>query len=257
MMSKEDNALDAHELDMLGSESNCSYLDGRTSRMQYRLAISLTGERYEHLLERGWRRFGRTLFRPKCPRCSECRSLRVDIDRFRPTKSQRRIRNRNTDIDLIVRRPTITDEHLELYNNYHLDMHHRRQWPLRSVDFDQYFESFVDGEFSFAREFQYRLDGKLIGLGIVDVTDNVTSSIYFIHDPALRKRALGTLSVLREIEEAARADHRWLYMGYYIRECASMNYKNRFGPHQMLREYVADAEPAVWQLLAKPEDSAG
>ena len=47
--------------------------------------MSLSPRRYEGLLERGWRRFGRTLFRPTCRRCSECRSIRIDLRNFQPT----------------------------------------------------------------------------------------------------------------------------------------------------------------------------
>jgi len=247
MVEQYDPQRDVHELDMTGSVSECSYLPDRMSRMQYRLALSLKPERYEHLLERGWRRFGRTLFRPMCAACNECRSLRVDVSSFRLTKSQRRTRNRNADIELHVGPPTATDEHLDLYNEYHLDMHERRQWPFREICRDQYSESFMDGEFPFAREFQYRLNGKLIAVGLVDMTEHVMSSIYFYHAPDLRGRSLGTLSVLRELALGQETGRSWLYMGYYIRDCISMNYKNRFGPHQLLQQYVADEEPAVWQ----------
>ncbi|MGV2335983.1 MAG UNVERIFIED_CONTAM: arginyl-tRNA--protein transferase [Planctomycetaceae bacterium] len=58
-------------------------------------------------------------------------------------------------------------------------MHERRQWPLRTIETREYSEAFLDGDFSFAREFQYRLDGKLIALGLVDMTPNTLSSVYF------------------------------------------------------------------------------
>lgn len=248
MPEHQDRRLDADEMNMMGTSSPCSYLPGRSSTMQYRFAMTLTTERYEHLLERGWRRFGRTLFRPVCESCCECRSLRLDLDVFQPTKSQRKIRNKNTDIELQVGRVGISAEHLDLYNRYHLDMHHRRAWPFREITAEQYFESFVDGEYPFSYEFQYRLNGKLVGLGIVDMTGQVMSSIYFVHDPELRDRALGTLSVLREIDAGRSSGHTGLYMGYYIADCGSMNYKNRFGPHKILQDYVSDQEPAVWQL---------
>lgn len=234
------------ELDLTGGVSPCSYLADRQSQMQYRIAMSLSTARYEHLLERGWRRFGRTLFRPICSSCRECRSLRVDIASFQPTKSQRRAARRNANVLLSVREPTVSDEHIRLYNDYHLDMHHRRQWPYREITRDQYFESFLDGRFPFSREFQYRLNGELIALGIVDMTGNVMSSIYFIHLPELRNSALGTMSVLREIEQGQLTGHQWLYMGYYIRDCGSMNYKNRYHPHQLLAAYTADGERAEW-----------
>ncbi len=215
--------------------------------MQYRYAMSLTNARYEHLLERGWRRFGRTMFRPACRSCSECRSLRVNINQFRPSKSQRRARNRNTNLTLQIQPPTITAEHINLYNAYHLDMHERRGWPYREIDEDQYFESFIDGEFAFSREFQYRRNDELVALGIVDMTGYVMSSIYFVHSPDIRSDAPGTMSVLREIEAGRQSNHAWLYMGYYIRDCGSMNYKNRFEPYQILQSYVPDNVVANWE----------
>lgn len=236
-----------HELDIMGTESPCSYLPDRSSLMHYKVALALHADRYETLLERGWRRFGRTLFRPVCRGCSECRSLRVNLPDFRPTKSQRRAASKNSDVELLVQAPTITDEHLELYNLYHQDMTERRGWTYREIDFDQYFESFVDGQWPFAREFQYRLNGRLVGLGLVDMTDNTMSSIYFIHSPDFRDRAIGTASVLREIEIGKESGRQYLYMGYYIRDCGSMNYKNRFAPHELLKEYVGDNKPAVWE----------
>ncbi|MGB4741785.1 MAG: arginyl-tRNA--protein transferase, partial [Fuerstiella sp.] len=126
------------------------------------------------------------------------------------------------------------------------DMHERRNWPYRQIDVPQYHESFIEGEFSFSREFQYRRNNKLVALGIVDMTGSVMSSIYFFHAPEYRENALGTMSVLREIETGQQSGHQWLYMGYYISECGSMNYKNRFEPHEILDEYVTDDLPAVW-----------
>ena len=214
--------------------------------MIYRIALSLTSARYEQLLSRGWRRFGRTLFRPKCNGCVECQSLRLDIPAFKPTKSQRKARNRNAAIELTVGPVTVTEEHVALYNAYHRDMHRRRQWPMREITEDDYYESFVDGDFPFAHEFQYRLRGKLVALGVVDMTGAVMSSIYFIHDPAIRDKSPGTMSVLREVDEGRRTGHGLLYMGYYIRDCGSMSYKNRFVPHQLLADYVPDDVKPDW-----------
>ena len=235
------------ELEIEGTASPCSYLPGQTARMVYRIAYELTETRYEQLLSRGWRRFGRTLFRPVCAACRECRSLRVRLPDFVPNKNQRRCLTQNAGLTLTIQQPTVSDEHISLYNHYHLDMHHRRQWPCRAITTDQYFESFLEGHFEFAREFQYRDNGRLIGLGLVDVTASAMSSIYFFHDPEYRDGGLGTFSILKEIEHGRKTERSWLYMGYYIRDCASMNYKNRFRPHEMLQSYVADDEIPVWQ----------
>lgn len=234
------------EYEIAGEESDCSYLPGQQARMTYRLVMEMSAARYESLLQRGWRRFGRTLFRPACAACRACQSLRIDIPAFRPSRSQRRILQRSLDIEVTIGRPTVTPQHLELYNAYHLDMHRRRGWPFRKMDRSQYHESFLDGSFEFSREFQYRQDGRLVGVGLVDVTDHAMSSIYFFHDPACREAALGTFSVLKELDDGQRMRRQWLYMGYYIRDCPSMNYKNRFSPHQILQSYVADDQDPEW-----------
>ena len=242
------------ELQITGSESECSYLPEQRSRMQYRLAMSLSTRRYEGLLERGWRRFGRTLFRPACRRCRECCSIRVDLAEFLPTKSQRRIQRQMTRFQLSIVTPQLTQQHIDLYNLYHADMHERRGWPFRATTPDDYFDSFVDGDYPFAREFQYRLDDQLVAIGMVDMTGRLMSSIYFIYDPEIRNYSPGTLSVLFEIEAGRTTGHEYLHLGYYIRDCGSMNYKNRFAPHEFLRDYVGDDETAVWK---SPDNSGG
>jgi len=241
------------ELEIEGTDAACSYIPGQTSRMTYRLAYHLSEARYEHLLALGWRRFGRTLFRPNCRLCAACQSLRVVIPEFSPSKNQRRVLRKNSNVTLQIVRPSVTREHLQLYHDYHLDMHHRRNWNFRQVTPDEYADSFLDGEFSFSREFQYRSEGRLIGLGLVDVTAKAMSSVYFFHSPEWRDAALGTFSVLKEIEDGHQHGRRWLYMGYYIRECGSMNYKNRFGPHEILQSYVSDDELPDWKRMAPDE----
>lgn len=244
------------EIEIAGSEARCSYLPEQRSTMVYRLAMRLSDARYEALLARGWRRFGRTLFRPVCAACRACQSLRVRIPEFRASRSQRRAASRLSDLQLTIRRPGLSDEHLSLYNRYHLDMHHRRGWPFREINRDQYFESFLDGNFTFAREFQYRQAGRLVGLGLVDLTASAMSSVYFIHDPAYRDAGIGTYSVLCEIAEGRRTGRRHLYLGYYIRDCQSMNYKNRYAPHEILQQYVSDDTEPSWQPADSSRDDA-
>ena len=42
----------------------------------------MTAAEYSEWLEAGWRRFGHVLFRPACPLCRKCQSLRVPVDAF-------------------------------------------------------------------------------------------------------------------------------------------------------------------------------
>src|SRR4051812_17348941 len=101
-------------LDHLGfvePQRPCSYLAEETASLEYRLYRDVTADSYMRLLERGWRRHGRMFFRPQCPSCRQCIGLRVPVDDFQPTKSQRRARNKNADVQVRLSPATVTPEH--------------------------------------------------------------------------------------------------------------------------------------------------
>jgi leucyl-tRNA---protein transferase len=226
--------------------SPCPYLPTESAQLEYRVPAKLNTESLERLLERGWRRFGNYVFRPKCQACRKCRPLRIVLEKFRPSKSQRKALRRNHHIELFVTRPCVTDEHVALFNLYHRDMAALRGWPENVTSFQDYYESFIGRPFDFAREFQYRKDGRLIGIGIVDVFKEGLSSAYFYHDPAWRKLSPGTFSILTEIEWAKSNSLKYSYLGYWIHENQSMDYKARFTPHQLLEACVDYDEEPVW-----------
>ncbi len=238
--------IDEHgDLRIVMPPGQCSYLPGQQSALEYRVAAHMTPERFSRLLARGWRRFAGHYFRPACPTCRECRSLRVDVEAFRPSKSQRRVWRRNADVQLVIQSPTVTSTHLDLFNRYHADMQQRRGWPHRQTSAEEYISSFV-GDVPFGREYLYYAGGRLIGVGLVDVLPAVSSSAYFYHDPAWRDGSPGTYSMLAELHTAKQAGRQFHYLGYWIRDCLSMAYKNRFRPHQLLREYVDDSDQPEW-----------
>lgn len=227
----------------------CSYLPEETARLEFRFVPDLTAAQWQHLLQRGWRRHGLNIFRPACPACAECRSLRVDVSRFSPSKSQRRTLRKNDDVTVELALPEVSDEHLRVFNEYHADMHDRRQWRFRQSDADDYYESFLAGDWSFAREMRFLRDGRLIGVGLVDVVPEGLSSIYFYHDPEWRPRGPGTFSVLKEFEHIRESGGRYDYLGYWVSGCPSMTYKANFVPHELLDGHVRDDEGPVWSSV--------
>ncbi|MHC4879704.1 MAG: arginyltransferase [Planctomycetota bacterium] len=229
--------------------SRCSYLDDQTAQLEYRVPMNLNAATFQTLLERGWRRFGNYVFRPQCPVCRSCRSIRVRVTDFSPSKSQRRSLRRNEYIDVEVTEPDVTDDHVDLFNAYHRDMSLRRGWPENSTSFQDYYESFIGGRFDFAREFRYWNEDRLVGIGIVDEVSSGLSSAYFYHDPAWRRLSPGTFSVLTEIEYARQQGLDYVYLGYWIRDNDSMNYKANFRPHEVLTAYVDESTEPDWQLL--------
>ena len=225
----------------------CSYLPRETSRFEYRLPTSLSGEQWQELLRRGWRRHGVNFFRPACPHCTQCRSLRVDVTRFRPGKSQRRAMKRNADVEVELHPASVTRDHIRLYNDYHADMSERRGWPHRSTDRNEYSSGFLAGDWPFAFELRYLRGTRLIGVGLIDIVPEGLSSIYFYHDPEWRPQGPGTFSVQKEFEAARSFGGRYVYLGYWIADCQSMAYKCQFRPHELLDRNVADHELPQWR----------
>ncbi len=215
--------------------SQCGYLPDRNWSLEYEHVASLSAGEYGQRLEEGWRRFGHTVFRPRCPACTACRSLRVVVDRFRPDRSQHRARKANADdVELRIAAPRVTRSRLALYDRYHAFQSDFKAWPQHPAkDPESYADSFVYNPFP-VEEWCYYLGGDLVGVGYVDVLPNAMSAIYFFYEPAERHRSLGTWNVLNIIEEAARRRVPHVYLGYYVDGCRSMEYKACFVPNETL-----------------------
>ena len=209
----------------------CPYLEDR----EWRNFVVNPGEPLEaavhqQFLNQGFRRTGGFVYRPHCPDCRACRSLRIDVDRFRPSRSQRRALNRNGDLETIVASPAYSEEKRSLLERY-LDARHRG--PM-TADEEQMRAGLFDNSAD-SLEIDYRLDGRLVGVGIVDLTPEVLSSLYFFFAPEESKRSLGIFSMLREIELVSRTGRRFYHPGYYIAGCAAMEYKSRLRPCEILQ----------------------
>ncbi|EIW61258.1 arginyltransferase [Trametes versicolor FP-101664 SS1] len=98
----------------------------------------------------------------------------------------------------------------------------------------------------------YRLDGKLIAMGVIDILPNCVSSVYFMYEKEWEKFSLGKLSALREaalareMHKAGVPDMKYLYMGFYIHSCPKMRYKGDYSP-----SYLVDPEDYSWAPLDK------
>lgn len=233
----------------------CSYLPEETAALEYRGYVGLSPAELESLVERGWRRFGVDVFRPACSNCSQCVPIRVDVNAFRPDKSQRRVWKKNADVVVTLHPAGVSEEHVSLYNRWHDQMTELKNWRHQHHSLKGYAQSFLLGDFPSLMEMQYRRAGELIGLGIIERFPNSISSVYFFHAPEWRKDSPGTFSVLWEIELARQLGLSWLYLGYWISACRSMAYKNRFRPYQILRGRPGDEEVPDWLNANEERDN--
>lgn len=222
------------------SES-CPYLPGRESCSLY-LDGRLIGMGYRALLDQGYRRAGSFLYRPDCASCTECRVLRVPVNSFRRTKSQRRVWNRGRKLFSVdLGEPRINRERLDMYCRYLKAIHGEMEAAPTESDFEFMFVSTCLG--SATREVRLWDGETLAGVGIIDLFDDAMSTVYFYYDPAYARYSPGTFSALAELDIASALGLKFYYLGYYIAECASMNYKANFGPCEMRRVGEGNWEP--------------
>lgn len=225
-------------------DKECPYLHDRPSRLDAHLVASISAVEHEQLLSLGVRHFGRFYFRPACPTCSQCISLRVPVAGFRASRAQRRVLSRNRDLVIDVSEPRGDAERIELYRRFHAEREAKRGWAPTDMDATEYVQSFVDSPIT-TLEVSYRLAGRLVAVAYVDETPQAWSSVFGFWEPELKSRGLGTFDVLTEISEALRRGKQYLYLGYYVRGCLSLEYKRTFRPCELLRDgqWIPDDEP--------------
>jgi arginyl-tRNA--protein-N-Asp/Glu arginylyltransferase len=227
----------------------CSYLPAQTASLEVRAVNEMNAAEYSHLLARGWRRFGWQLFRPACRQCRECRSIRVLARQFNPTAGQRRVLRKNEDVRAELHPLFGARETVDLYNRYQRFMHEHRGWELQRATSASYHDMFLSGPVELGRQWLYFAGDKLIGVAMMDEVPGAVSLVYFFHDPEWRAQSPGVFSILNQILYARAKGLEHIYLGYWIKECQSMNYKNRFAPYEMLEDYVAEEGDALWRRL--------
>ena len=211
---------------------DCPYLPDRNWVTHSFRAESIPESLYEDMLAAGWRRSGTDFYQNHCPECECCTPTRVPVRRFRPSSSQRRVLRRNADVTLEVVDPSADDETLELYQRY-VRARHTPVAPDPGEEMTgAQLERFLVRSAVDTRAMQYRVSGKLVGVGWVDNLPDGLSSVYFAFDPDEGRRSLGTYSLLCEIDLARSLGRRWLYLGFYVPGSPKMEYKGAFRPRE-------------------------
>eukprot|EP00756_Hemistasia_phaeocysticola_P007367 Hpha_TRINITY_DN14237_c0_g2::TRINITY_DN14237_c0_g2_i1::g.22554::m.22554/K00685/ATE1; arginyl-tRNA---protein transferase len=85
--------------------------------------------------------------------------------------------------------------------------------------------------------FQYRLDGVLFMVTVVDILPRCVNSVYCFYDPRYRWFQPGKLSVLFEMEwirkQCFSTDLRYYYLGMYVHSSTKMRYKADYRPSEL------------------------
>ncbi|KAE8224743.1 hypothetical protein CF319_g2402 [Tilletia indica] len=88
---------------------------------------------------------------------------------------------------------------------------------------------------------EWRLDGELIAVGVLDILPSCVSSVYLFYEPKYEHLNLGKASALREIHLVSQLQRkrgmqelRYYYLGFWIANCQKMVYKADFRPQMVL-----------------------
>ena len=234
------------DIEFLEENRECSYFDENISDIRYKYMFSCSPMVYSRMLARGWRRFGKMHFVPECKTCTKCVSMRIDVEKYKFSKSEKRVINKNVDTKVYIRPPSMTNEHLTLYDKYHSFMHDKKDWPYSAIDPADYAKSYVESTEDYAKEFLYMRDDKLIGVALVDILDDAVSSIYCYYDHDYADLSLGKFSILAQIKIAKEMNIPYIYLGYWIKDHYSMGYKEAYKPFEILENRATLDENTIW-----------
>lgn len=211
----------------------CSYLPGLDARSQVAAPTHLIDTAtYGSLVERGFRRSGLFTYRPHCDQCQACLSVRVDAQRFQPSRTQRKVWNRHQSLVTRILPLHWNPDHFALYERY---QHERHRGDGMDDDSRSQYTQFLLASRVDSRLIEFRDAHNVLRMvAIVDLLSEGWSSVYTFFDPDY-PGSLGTYGILWQLKACRDRGLPWLYLGYWIRESRKMAYKSRFQPLQMLK----------------------
>ncbi len=227
----------------LTAPSPCPYLPGQEERKVFtHLVGDRAAELNDLLTHGGFRRSQSIAYRPACETCRSCISVRVVTADFRPTRSMRRILDRNRDVIGDMRVAVPTSEQYSVFRSY-LDARHRDGGMADMSVLD--YAMMVEDSHVETRMVEYRRrgpdtavngrgSGELMAVALTDVLSDGLSMVYSFFTSEASSRSLGTFMILDHIARARRMLLPYVYLGYWVRGSRKMDYKGRFMPQERL-----------------------
>jgi arginyl-tRNA--protein-N-Asp/Glu arginylyltransferase len=228
----------------LTAPSPCPYLAGRQERKVFaHLPLTDGAGVNDSLTQVGFRRSQNIAYRPACESCSACVSARIPAGDYVFSRAERKVLNRNDDIDRCLAGAEASMEQFDLLRRYLLARHAdggmaEMTWPD--------FVAMVEDTAVRTHIVEYRLKGELVGCALVDMMGDGLSLVYSFYDPDLPRRSLGSHIILDHVVQARLAEVPYVYLGYWVKGSEKMDYKVRFNPIELLR-------PEGWTLMSARE----
>ncbi len=210
----------------------CSYLPDQLARSQVATPSHLIDtDVYGVLVQAGFRRSGAFTYRPHCDHCRACVPVRILVENLILRRSQRRSLKRHQHLIATQHDLYYHPDHYALYLRYQARRHSGGGMDRDSREQYRYFllPSNVD-----SRLVEFRENGQLRMISIIDELPDGISSVYTFFDPDVPSASFGTYNILWQAQLCLELKLPYLYLGYWIKESGKMSYKAGFRPLQGL-----------------------
>ncbi|HFB66771.1 MAG TPA: arginyltransferase [Aeromonadales bacterium] len=182
---------------------------------------------YNLLSQQGFRRSGDHIYQPSCRSCKECIPVRLPVDDFMPSKSQKRCIKKNRRLKMISNNHPEFESYMPLYRKYINSRH--TDGDMYPANLEQ-FKQFLHSSWCETLALEWYLEEELVAVAFTDVLADSLSAIYTIFDPELSRYSLGTFAITQQVEMAKHMHRKYLYLGFWIKPCRVMSYKGNFRP---------------------------
>jgi arginine-tRNA-protein transferase len=223
----------------LTAPSPCPYLPGREERKVFaHLPLSDGATINDALTQIGFRRSQNIAYRPACETCDACVSARIPVADYLFSRSERRVLERNRDLERNLVEAEATMEQFDLLRRYLLARH--AEGGMADMTWPDYV-AMVEDTAARTHLIEYRLrsadggPGDLVACILVDVMTDGLSLVYSFYDPTMARRSLGSFIILDHVIQATLAALPYVYLGYWVQGSPKMDYKARFHPVEVLR----------------------
>jgi arginine-tRNA-protein transferase len=216
----------------LSQEHPCGYLDDEKAQSLFvHPGYPVTSSIYGQLIAQGFRRSGDEVYTPHCPHCSSCISVRLPVNKFKPSRSQKRCLSKNTSTQVIVKPAIFEQAHYDMYLRYQAIRHSDSSMATASPD--EYL-NFLGSSWCNTRFVEFSINNELAGVAVIDQFEQAWSAVYTFFEPKFKDYSLGVYAVLWQIEQAVLQQKEFLYLGFWIQACKKMAYKSDYQPLQLL-----------------------
>lgn len=211
------------------AEYDCSYLPNRQTRSLIASPQHLVDNNaYSALIALGFRRSGRYVYRPHCQQCQACIPVRLIVNDFTASRSQKRAQKRHQQLHTRIMPLQYQDEHFALYDFYQ-QARHTANTPLEQENIEtrrEQYQTFLteSGVESVMVEFR-DVQNALKMVSVIDIVCDGLSAVYTFYDTTDPAASYGTYGVLWQIAWAKTLQLPYLYLGYWITESQKMAYK--------------------------------